>query len=178
VINPFLASSKSFLKKSSHTKLSNAEMLAQMDRTGGKGIFIIGATNYPNMIDPAMLRSGRLEKKFYLPLPDSKLRKALFKMSLNKSSKVLDLGINFDTLATLTENYVSADIEKIVNDAALIAMSDNSRITMDLLKKVIKSFRPFPKEELEKYESIKAGMEGENSVQKNDRTQIGYNSNR
>jgi transitional endoplasmic reticulum ATPase len=41
------------------------EMLAQMDRTGEKGIFIIGATNYPDMIDPAMLRSGRLEKKFY-----------------------------------------------------------------------------------------------------------------
>ena len=40
------------------------EMLAQMDRTGEKGIFIIGATNYPNMIDPAILRAGRLDKKY------------------------------------------------------------------------------------------------------------------
>ena len=39
------------------------EMLAQMDRTGEKGIFIIGATNYPHMIDPAILRAGRLDKK-------------------------------------------------------------------------------------------------------------------
>lgn len=38
------------------------EMLAQMDRTGEKGIFIIGATNYPHMIDPAILRAGRLDK--------------------------------------------------------------------------------------------------------------------
>ena len=45
------------------------EMLAQMDRTGEKGIFIIGATNYPNMIDPAILRAGRLDKKYYISLP-------------------------------------------------------------------------------------------------------------
>jgi transitional endoplasmic reticulum ATPase len=52
------------------------EMLAQMDRTGEKGIFIIGATNYPDMIDPAMLRAGRLDKKFYLPPPDFEAKKS------------------------------------------------------------------------------------------------------
>lgn len=45
------------------------EMLAQMDRTGEKGIFIIGATNYPHMIDPAILRAGRLDKKYYVGVP-------------------------------------------------------------------------------------------------------------
>lgn len=45
------------------------EMLAQMDRTGERGVFIIGATNYPDMIDPAILRAGRLDKNIILALP-------------------------------------------------------------------------------------------------------------
>ncbi len=153
------------------------EMLAQMDRTGEKGIFIIGATNYPDMIDPAMLRSGRLEKKFYLPPPDYKLRKALFEMSLNQRKMVLDFGIDYDKLSNLTDNYVSSDIESIVNEATSIAMVDDSRITTDLLEKVIKSFRPFPKEELQKYQTIKSKMDGENNEQKNDRPRIGFKNN-
>jgi transitional endoplasmic reticulum ATPase len=150
------------------------EMLAQMDRTGDKGIFIIGATNYPDMIDPAMLRSGRLEKKFYLPPPDFKLRKALFEMSLNIRKKVLDFGIDYDRLSTLTENFVSSDIESIVNEATSIAMADDSRITMELLENVIISFKPFPQEELRKYQTIKAKMDGENIEQNNKRPRIGF----
>lgn len=150
------------------------EMLAQMDRTGEKGIFIIGATNYPDMIDPAMLRSGRLEKKFYLPPPDFKLRKVLFEMSLNIRKKVLDFGIDYDRLSNLTENFVSSDIESLVNEATSIAMADDSRITMNLLENVIKSFKPFPKEELKKYQTIKAKMDGENIALKNDRPRIGF----
>jgi transitional endoplasmic reticulum ATPase len=150
------------------------EMLAQMDRTGEKGIFIIGATNYPDMIDPAMLRSGRLEKKFYLPPPDFKLRKALFEMSLQQRNKVLDFGIDYDKLANLTENYVSSDIESIVNEATSIAMAQDARITMELLERVIKSFKPFPKEEMQKYQVIKAKMDGQNSEIKNERRRIGF----
>ena len=115
-----------------------------------------------------------MEKKFYLPPPDSKLRKALFEMSLNQRKKVLDFGIDFDSLSNLTENYVSSDIESIVNEATSIAMADDSRITMDLLEKVIKSFKPFPKEELRKYQTIKAKMDGENNEQKNERPRIGF----
>lgn len=150
------------------------EMLAQMDRTGEKGIFIVGATNYPDMIDPAMLRSGRLEKKFYLPPPDFKLRKALFEMSLNIRKKVLDFGIDYDKLSNLTEHYVSSDIESIVNEATSNAMSDDSRISMALLERVIKSYKPFPKEELKKYEMIKEKMNGENIEQNKERPRIGF----
>ena len=156
------------------------EMLAQMDRTGEKGIFIIGATNYPDMIDPAMLRSGRLEKKFYLPLPDFKLRKALFEMSLNIRKKVLDFGIDYEKLSNLTENYVSSDIESIVNEATSIAMADDSRITMSLLEKIIKTTKPSVSlQELKKYEVMKAKMDGESieqKEQKNDRPRIGFKS--
>lgn len=152
------------------------EMLAQMDRTGEKGIFIIGATNYPDMIDPAMRRSGRLEKEFYLPPPDAKLRKALFEISLKQRIKVLDFGIDYEKLVGLTENYVSADIESIVNEASSIAMSDESKITMEILENVIRLFKPFPKKELRKYELMKAKMEGDDgeSNSHNDRRKIGF----
>lgn len=149
------------------------EMLAQMDRTGEKGIFIIGATNYPNTIDPAMLRSGRLEKKFYLPPPDFNLRKLLFEKNLKEREKVLDFGIDYDKLSNLTKDFVSSDIDLIVNDATLIAMANDSRISMDLLESVIKSFKPFPKKELLKYKTIKEKMDGENRKQ-NNRPRIGF----
>lgn len=144
------------------------EMLAQMDRTGEKGIFIIGATNYPDMIDPAMLRAGRLDKKFYLSPPDSEARKAMFKMYLK--NRPLDFGIDYEQLSKLTENYVSADIEFLVNEASRLALKTKSRISMKILEEIIKNTKPsVPLQELKKYEIIKAKMDGENVEQKNDR---------
>jgi SpoVK/Ycf46/Vps4 family AAA+-type ATPase len=90
-----------------------------------------------------------------LPPPDFELRKALFEMSLNQRKKVLDFGIDYDSFSILTENYVSSDIESIVNEATSIAMADDTRITMGLLEKVIKSFKPFPKEELRNTKPLK-----------------------
>jgi transitional endoplasmic reticulum ATPase len=153
------------------------EMLAQMDRTGEKGIFVIGATNYPDMIDPAMLRSGRLEKKFYLPPPDFKLRKALFEMSLNTRIKVLDFGIDYERLSNLTEDFVSSDIEAIVNEATSIAMAEDSRITMRLLENVITSFEPFFKDELKKYQKIKEKNDRAHDRPKNKQPGIGFKIN-
>ena len=136
------------------------EMLAQMDRTGERGVFIIGATNYPHTIDPAMLRAGRLDKKYYVGVPDKDARKALFKMYLAK--RPYDFGIDYDELAELTVNYVSADINLIVNDAARNALNLHSKITMDLLRSSIKETRPsLSLSELKRYEKIKAQMDGE-----------------
>ncbi len=149
------------------------EMLAQMDRTGEKGIFIIGATNYPDMIDPAMLRAGRLDKKFYLSPPDFEARKIMFEMYLK--NRPLDFGMDYDRLSKLTENYVSADIEFLVNEASRLALKSKSRISMKILEEVIKSTKPsVPLQELKKYEIIKAKMDGENIDQKNERPRIGF----
>lgn len=149
------------------------EMLAQMDRTGEKGIFIIGATNYPHMIDPAILRAGRIEKKYYVGVPDKDGRKALFKLYLSK--RPFDFGLNYDELADLTANYVSADIQLIVNDASRNALKQKSKITMELLKAAISETRPSLSEaELERYVSIRAEMDGE-APKKNDRPRIGFN---
>ena len=136
------------------------EMLAQMDRTGEKGIFIIGATNYPHTIDPAILRAGRLDRKYYVGAPDKEARKALFELYLK--SRPYDFGLDYEELAGLTENYVSADIQLIVNDASRAALKQHSKITMGLLRIAIINTRPsLSVAELERYQKIKAQMEGE-----------------
>lgn len=149
------------------------EMLAQMDRTGEKGIFIIGATNYPNMIDPAILRAGRLDKKYYVGVPDTEARIALFKLYLKK--RPYDFGLDYQQLADMTQGYVSADIQLIVNDASRNALRQHCKITMDLLKSAISNTQPsLSANELRKYERIRAMMNGE-EVKKADRPRIGFN---
>lgn len=149
------------------------EMLAQMDRTGERGIFVIGATNYPNMIDPAILRAGRLDKKYYVGLPDKEARIALFKLYLEK--RPYDFGLDYDVLANLTPNYVSADIQLIVNEASRSALKQKGKITMELLKSSIEKIKPsLNAKELNKYEKIRAAMNGENIKKENDRPHIGF----
>ena len=150
------------------------EMLAQMDRTGEKGIFIIGATNYPNMIDPAILRAGRLDKKYYIGVPDVQARMALFKLYLEK--RPYDFGLDYYQLANMTQGYVSADIQLIVNDASRNALRQHSKITMELLKVAITNTAPsLSNNELRKYERIRAMMNGEEMKKSDDRPRIGFN---
>ena len=148
------------------------EFLAQMDRTGEKGIFIIGATNKPDILDPAVLRAGRLEKKYYLGVPDKSAREALFKLYLEK--RPYDFGIDYEELADLTKNYVSADIQLIVNDASRTALKLRSKITMELLIQTIgKVKQSISNEELIRYDNIRAIMNGE-KPQKSSRPKIGF----
>lgn len=149
------------------------EMLAQMDRTGEKGVFIIGATNSPHMIDPAILRAGRLEKKYYIGVPDDAARKALFELYLK--NRPYDFGLDYDELSALTKNYVSADIQLIVNNAARIALKKRSKITMGILKDTINTVRPsLAIKELQRYEAIKAQMNGEEVNKSGKRPKIGF----
>lgn len=150
------------------------EMLAQMDRTGEKGVFIIGATNYPNMIDPAILRAGRLDKKYYIGVPDFEARMALFKLYLEK--RPYDFGLDYSQLADMTQGYVSADIQLIVNDASRNALRQHRKITMELLKAAISNTNPsLSNNELRKYERIRAMMNGEKIKKSDDRPHIGFN---
>lgn len=148
------------------------EMLAQMDRTGEKGIFIIGATNYPDMIDPAILRAGRLDKKYYIGPPDFEARRLMFELYLK--SRPYDFGLDYDRLAKLTEGYVSSDIEMIVNDSSRIALRQKSKITMAILEEDISKTKPsLSASELQKYIAIKARIEG-NAPSGNTRPRVGF----
>lgn len=149
-------------------------ILAEMDRTGEKGIFVLCATNYPDKIDAALLRAGRLDKKFYLPPPDFEARKAMFEMHLK--SRPIDFGIDYSRLAELTENFVSSDIKDLIADeASRQALKAKSRITMKILEDVIQSTKPsVPLNELKKYELIKAKMDGEHFENNEVRNKIGF----
>ena len=147
------------------------EFLANMDRLGEKGIFVIGATNYPNLMDPAILRSGRLDKKIYVGPPDFEARKAMFEMLLKK--RPYDFGLDYDKLANLTENYVFSDLTLIINDASRKALMAKSKITMEMLEETITNTQSSLKpSDLEKYRKIKAQMEGSNIEEK--RPRIGF----
>lgn len=149
------------------------EMLAQMDQTGERGIFIIGATNYPHTIDPAILRAGRFDNKYYIGPPDKDARMALFKLYLE--NRPYDFGIDYEKLAIHTENYVSADIQLIVNNAARNALKQHCRITMNLLINAIEQIRPsLSIEEIKRYDNIRARMTDELPNQNNNRPHIGF----
>jgi transitional endoplasmic reticulum ATPase len=138
-----------------------------------KGIFFIGATNNPLKIDPRFLGAGRLEKKFYIGPPDYDLRKSLFETYLK--NRPLDFGIDYDKLSSLTENYVTGDIELLVNEAAKEAMLSNQRISMEILEHTIKIQQPtISKNEIDKYKDIKDQMEGKIANKKNNIPRVGF----
>src|SRR5690606_11282045 len=111
------------------------EFLAQMNNCGEDGIFIIGATNRHNAIDPAILRSGRLDKHIYLPPPDFEARKLMFELYLKK--RPTEIALNYEALAQATENYVSSDIKFLCDEASRIALKANTRITKSILLETI-----------------------------------------
>jgi transitional endoplasmic reticulum ATPase len=148
------------------------EFLAQMNNCGDDGIFIVGATNRPNAIDPAILRSGRLDKHIYLPPPDFEARKLMFELYLKK--RPTEIGLDYDELAKATESYVSSDIKFLCDEASRKALKDNLRITKLIVLETVKSNKPSVSlQELNSYLAIKAKMEGENN-NNNDRPRIGF----
>jgi transitional endoplasmic reticulum ATPase len=148
------------------------EFLAQMNNCGDDGIFIVGATNRPNAIDPAILRSGRLDKHIYLPPPDFEARKLMFELYLKK--RPTEIGLNYDELAKATENYVSSDIKFLCDEASRKALKDNLRITKLIVLETVKNNKPSVSlQELNSYLAIKAKMEGENN-NNNDRPRMGF----
>ncbi len=86
-------------------------------------LIVIAATNRPDHLDPAILRSGRLDKKIYLGPPDTAARKALFQMYIEKKWRP-SAKLDYDELARLTDWYVSADIEAMCDEVARDASRD------------------------------------------------------
>ena len=163
--------------RSKHTNVSEAgevnEFLAQLNNCGQDGVIVIGATNKPDEIDEAALRAGRLELKYYIPQPDYETRKALFRINLQK--RRADFGIDYDKLAQLTENYISADIRLIVDTAArLVFRRREDKITMAILEEAIAGVKPsITVETIRKHEAIRDAFEG-NTPASSIRRKIGF----
>jgi transitional endoplasmic reticulum ATPase len=113
------------------------EFLSQLNNCSKKGIFVIGTTNRIDMIDPAVLRRGRMDLHIEIPAPDVRTREAIFKIHL-KGRPVAD-DINYQELAQLTDNYASSDIAFIVNESAMMAALADIPIGQQQLVNSIKS---------------------------------------
>ena len=113
------------------------EFLGQLNNCSQKGIFVIGTTNRLDLIDPAVLRKGRMDLHVEIPAPDEKTRSLIFKLHL-KDRPVAD-DIDCDELARQTEHYAASDIAFIVNEAAMTAAMADEPISQKHLENSIKA---------------------------------------
>lgn len=100
------------------------QILSEIDGIGsGKTLFIIGATNRPDILDPGIMRPGRLDQLIHIPLPDYDSRVSIFQANLRKSPVAKD--ITFDLLADVTDGFSGADITEICQRAAKNAIRES-----------------------------------------------------
>ena len=100
------------------------QLLTEMDGFGAnEGIIIIAATNRPDVLDPALLRPGRFDRQVTVSLPDSKAREEILKV--HAKNKIFDKNINLKNVAQRTPGYSGADLENLLNEAALLAVRRN-----------------------------------------------------
>lgn len=99
------------------------QILTEIDGVGArKNVFVIGATNRPDILDPAVIRPGRLDQLIYIPLPDLKSRIAIFAAALRKAP--LDPSIDVEVLARSTHGFSGADIAEICTTASKLAIRE------------------------------------------------------
>ncbi|KAF0984852.1 hypothetical protein FDP41_000751 [Naegleria fowleri] len=100
------------------------QILTEMDGMGKKkNVFIIGATNRPDIIDPAVMRPGRLDQLIYIPLPDEGSRLSILKASTRKSPLASD--VNLHAIAMATKGFSGADLTEICQRAAKLAIRES-----------------------------------------------------
>ena len=107
------------------------QLLTEMDGFGeNEGIIIIAATNRPDVLDPALLRPGRFDRQVTVSLPDANEREQILKV--HAKNKVLSKDVKLDNLSLRTPGFSGADLENLLNEAALLAVRRNkTEITMD-----------------------------------------------
>ncbi|MCD6492757.1 MAG: AAA family ATPase, partial [Archaeoglobaceae archaeon] len=120
------------------------QILTEMDGLEElQGVMVIGATNRPDILDPALLRPGRFDRLVYVRPPDKKSRVAIFKIH-TKDMPLAD-DVDIDVLAELTEGYVGADIEAICREAVMLALREDlnvEKIEMRHFEEALKKIRP------------------------------------
>ncbi len=134
-----------------------------------KDVVVIAATNRPDIVDPALLRPGRIERHIYIPPPDKEARKEIFKIHLR--GKPLAEDVSIDELAEKTEGYTGADIEAVCREAGMLAIREaikpgmskeeakevakKLKITKEHFEKALEKVKPsMTKEDIEAYEKI------------------------
>ena len=126
------------------------QLLSSMDGVEGmEGVIVVAATNRPEMIDPALLRSGRFERVLHIPPPDTAAMKEILKIH----TADMPLGrFKINDLASSLQNYTGADIEAICREAALIAMrAERKTVSKKHFEQAIERVRPTVTDEMMQY---------------------------
>lgn len=127
------------------------QLLVEMDgMSQNNGIVIIAATNRPDVLDPALLRSGRFDRQITVNLPDKKGRTEI--LQVHAGNKKLATDVSLENLAKRTPGFSGADLENVLNEGAILAVRDNRNlITMDDLDEAIDRVMMGPAKKSKKY---------------------------
>ncbi|MBB3019387.1 transitional endoplasmic reticulum ATPase [Microvirga lupini] len=132
-------------------------ILAEMDGLEElQGVVVMAATNRPNLIDPALLRPGRLDELIYVPVPDAKGRRHI--LSIHTKAMPLGPDVDLDTIAERTDRYTGADLEDLTRRAGLLALRESlqaQQVTMAHFEQSLRETRPSVTPEMEReYEEL------------------------
>ena len=107
------------------------QLLVEMDGfESNEGIIVLAATNRSDVLDPALMRPGRFDRQVYVHMPDVKGREGILK--IHARNKPLDESVDFNVLARITTGFTGADIENMLNEAAILAArAGRSKIIME-----------------------------------------------
>jgi cell division protease FtsH len=113
------------------------QILVEMDGfETSTNVIVLAATNRPDVLDPALMRPGRFDRKVVLDLPDKEERKEILK--IHAQNKPFDSSVNFDETAKATPGLSGADLRNVMNEAAILAARDNKKkITQKYLRQAI-----------------------------------------
>lgn len=127
------------------------QLLVEMDgMSENNGIVIIAATNRPDVLDPALLRSGRFDRQITVNLPDKKGRTEI--LNVHARNKKLATDVSLENLAKRTPGFSGADLENVLNEGAILAVRDDRNlITMDDLDEAIDRVMMGPAKKSKKY---------------------------
>ena len=139
------------------------EFLCMLNNANERGIYVLAATNHPERIDKAVLRTGRIDEMIYVDMPDREARENLFRLSL--SHRPIAEGLDYGRLATLTEGYNCSDIDYIVKSASRMMFNvsikhsgcDYEKITQLLLEETIARKSPsVSSKDIREYERVRS----------------------
>ena len=127
------------------------QLLVEMDgMTDNAGIVVIAATNRPDVLDPALLRSGRFDRRVTVSLPDIKGREAI--LQVHARNKKLASDVSLANLAKRTPGFSGADLANVLNEGAILAVRKNeSEVTMTDLDEAIDRVMMGPAKKSKKY---------------------------
>lgn len=127
------------------------QLLVEMDgMSENTGIVIIAATNRPDVLDPALLRSGRFDRQITVSLPDKRGRIEI--LGVHAKNKKLASDVSLENLAKRTPGFSGADLENVLNEGAILAVRDNRNlVTMNDLDEAIDRVMMGPAKKSRKY---------------------------